>query len=263
MNMRLHIVMWLVAGIVVPVSARADHHAAMSSEDDGHSSLSAGVSVVAATFSPSQADQMFYAGDYEGVVPAVSWAMDRYAATASWAYYWLERNGQRYTGIGDAVAHGQVALIVGGDVHAGAMLSASMPTGAEVAGLGMGHPMVMPALWATWRLQRVQLSGSFGYSWAIGAGDHVHGMEPLVEPMNMSELTWSGGADVGLGAGVGVGARLSGGVPVGAMSGQDRMIGAARATWGSHRVETAAELQAGLAGDPFNLRAVFSTALRF
>ena len=87
-------------------------------------------------------------------------------------------------------------------------------------------------------------------------------MAPLVEPMNMSELTWSAGGAVALGGGVQVGSRLSGGVPV-ALSGQDRLIGSLRAAWGGYGVDTAAELQLGLAGDPFNIRAVLSTALRF
>jgi hypothetical protein len=41
------------------------------------------------------------------------------------------------------------------------------------------------------------------------------------------------------------------------------VIGAARAAWGNARVESAAELQVGLAGDPFTVRGIIETALRF
>lgn len=242
--------------------AHADHHDMARPDGDGESSFSAGVSVLTATFSPSLADQMYYEGSYQGVIPSLRWAMDRYGASLSWAYYWLDRNGASYNGVGDLVAHGQAALLVTHDAQAGAMLSASWPTGAETFGLGMGHPMLMPAVWGTWRLDRVELSGSAGYSWAVASGGHVHGMQPLVEPMNMSELTWGAAADVAVGGGVRLGARLAGGVPI-VQAGDDRMIGAVHAAWGVHRIDTAAELQVGLLGDPFNIRAVLSTALRF
>jgi hypothetical protein len=86
-------------------------------------------------------------------------------------------------------------------------------------------------------------------------------MWPLVEPMNMVEFTWSAGGDVALSDTVHTGARLSGGVPIG--NGDNRIIGALRVAWGQGRFSTAAELQAGIAGDPFNVRGVVSTALSF
>ncbi len=92
---------------------------------------------------------------------------------------------------------------------------------------------------------------------------HVHGMQPLVEPMNMSEITWSGQGDLAIASGVSAGARVSGGVPVHSLGGITRVIGALGVAWGTRRVETSAELQAGIAGDPFTIRAVFATALRF
>jgi hypothetical protein len=81
--------------------------------------------------------------------------------------------------------------------------------------------------------------------------------------MNMSEITWGGGGDVAVADDVRVGARVSGGVPVGALPGHERVEGAVRVAWGKGRVDTAAELQAGLVGDPFTVRGVVSTALRF
>jgi hypothetical protein len=236
---------------------------AMESGDTASSAYTASVSVLAATFSPSQSENMFYGGDYQGVVAGAGWADGPFAAGASWAYYHMLRNGAEQYGVGDFVVHGQYAIVSRHEVQAGVMLAASAPTGSDTYGFGMGHPMLMPAGYGAWRDGRFVLGASFGYSRGLASGEHVHGMAPLVEPMNMSELTWSGSGDVAIAAGVRAGARLSGGVPVGSMPGTDRVVGALRVAWGSGRVDTAAELQAGLAGDPFNIRGVVSTALRF
>ncbi|HEY0192711.1 MAG TPA: hypothetical protein VGC42_16440, partial [Kofleriaceae bacterium] len=74
-------------------------------------------------------------------------------------------------------------------------------------------------------------------------------------------VAWSAGADVEVGARVHVGGHLLGGVPIG--TGVNRVIGGGRVGWGTRRVSTGFELQAGLAGDPFSVRGVLETALRF
>ncbi len=243
--------------------ARADHHGMMMEHADGDaSSYTASVSLLAATFSPSLAENMFYGGSYQGVIAGGGWAMGPYAAGASWAYYRIIRNGIEYYGIGDFIVHGQVAWITRPDMQAGVALAASVPTGDDTFGFGMGHSMVMPAGYAAWHVRRLVLAASFGYSRALASVAHVHD-KVLVEPMNMQELTWSASGDIAVGAGMRAGVRASGGVPIASPDGSDRVIGAARVAWGSGRVDTAAELQAGLAGDPFNIRGVVSTALRF
>jgi hypothetical protein len=50
---------------------------------------------------------------------------------------------------------------------------------------------------------------------------------------------------------------------VGVAEGVERVIGALRVAWGEGRVDTAIEVQAGLAGDPFTVRGVLQTSLRF
>jgi hypothetical protein len=220
------------------------------------------ISLLAATFSPSYAAMMGYGGNYQGVVPAASWSRGSVSAGASWAYYRLERNGAEAYGIGDLVVHGQVSLLHAESAQAGLLAAVSTPTGHDAGGFGMGHAMAMPAAWGAWRSQWFRTNFSFGYSRALTTEMHAHGMAPLVEPMNMSELTWSGAGDVPIAGGVLAGARLSGGIPVGD-AGTNRIVGALRVAWGAGRVSTAAELQIGLAGDPFNIRGVVSTALRF
>jgi len=122
----------------------------------------------------------------------------------------------------------------------------------------------MPMAWATWHTGRFELRGSAGYTRAFGPMDDtmVHVMS-LVEPMNMSEVTWSGGGDYAITPALHAAARFAGGVPVGSMPGTDRVFGAGRVAWRHGGTETGAELQAGLVGDPFDIRAVVSTALTF
>lgn len=244
--------------------AHADHHGmAMEQRDTSSPSYTASVSLLGATFSPSQSDNMYYGGDYEAVVGGFAWSYDRVSAGASWAYYRMQRNGERQYGVGDLVASGQVALVQRHDLQTGVLAAISLPAGNEDIGLGMGHVMLMPAAYAASRLGAVAVTASLGYSRALASGGHVHGMAPLVEPMNMSELTWSLGADVPFAAGVHGGARIGGGLPIAAAMGTDRVVGALRIAWGSRNLDTGAELQAGLDGDPFTIRGVVSTALRF
>lgn len=239
--------------------ALADHHGMAMHEGAAGSNVTTGVSLLAASFGTS-----FYEGDYEGVVPAVAWSSKHWGAGASFPLYRLQENGRELYGQGDVVVHGQGTLIDAGSVSAGGMVAVSLPTGNGQQGFGMGHAMAMPALWATWALARVTLSGSAGYSRAIVGemSHHDHGPWPLVEPMNMSEISWSAGGTITLSSSTHAGARLSGGVPVGAV-GTDRLVGAVRFGWGAGRVESAAEIQAGLAGDPFTVRGVLETALHF
>jgi hypothetical protein len=228
----------------------------MESRGGSESSFGAGLSLVAASFSTN------YIGDYQGVVPAVGWSMDKVSAGASIGLYRLNENGRQYYGPGDLVVHGQAALVARETVHGGMMLAVSAPTGDRQIGLGMGHVMAMPALWASWTHDRVTLSGSGGFGRALATISHDHGMWPLVDPMNTSELTWSVGGDLAVTRDVHVGARVNGGVPV-IDPGINRVVAAARVAWVSGRVDTAAELQAGLAGDPFSVRGVVETALHF
>ncbi len=263
MNVRRRIGCALLLGCLAPAVARADHHEMAMPSDDGSLSYDVSVSVVAASFSPSGAADMPYGGDYQGVATSASVSVDRYAAGASWAYYRLLRNGLEQYGVGDLVAHGQVMLYRDDELQAGLIAAVSAPTGDEITGFGMGHTMLMPAAWGTWHRDRLILTGSAGYSRALSMGGHVHGMAPIVDPMNMSEITWSGSGDVAIGDGVRAGVRLTGGIPVAVTMGTDRVVGAIRVAWGEGRVNTAAELQAGLAGDPFNIRGVVQTSLRF
>jgi hypothetical protein len=248
--------LWITGLLLLSVgSARADH--AHTVDHDGKGAFGAGVTMLAASF-----DTMLYSGNYEGIVPAVHWANERFAAGANVALYRLEKNGAGFYGLGDAVVHGQATLAGGHHAHVGVVAGVSVPLGDASRGMSMGHPMVMPALFGVIEYGRVEVSGTAGYSRAIGGqSDHDHGMWPIVEPMNMQELTWSAGGSYALTSKIDAGARLSGAVPIG--SGDNRVIGAVRIGWDSGRFATAASLEAGIVGDPFTLRGVVSTAMSF
>jgi hypothetical protein len=235
--------------------ARADHsHAGHHSNE---SVFGAGLTIVAASY-----DSLLYTGNYQGIVPQVTWANQRFAAGVNASLYRVEENGASYYGPGDIVAHGQVALVGGEHARAGVVAAVSAPVGDDRHGLGMGHPMVMPAAFGTWMHDRIALSATAGYSRALG-GDtgHDHGMWPIVEPMNRTEVTWSTAGEVAITPQITCGARFSGGIPIG--DGDHRIVGAVRFGWGARRFATAAELQAGIVGDPFNVRGVLSTTWSF
>jgi hypothetical protein len=247
---------WISCSLLLSAgTARADH---AHTVETGRSAFGAGVAVVAASF-----DTTLYSGNYEGIVPSLHWSNERFAAGTSVALYRLEKNGVGFYGTGDAVVHGQARIVGDHTARVGVVAAVSVPIrNNELRGMSMDHPMLMPALFGAYVIDRVELSATAGYSRAIGSStDHDHGMWPLVEPMNMQELTWSAAGRYAITPAIETGARLSGGVPIG--NGDHRLVGAILVGWKSRRLTTAAELQAGLAGDPFILRGVVSTTLTF
>jgi hypothetical protein len=241
--------------------ARAEHDMASMSEahHGGGSTVSAGISIEAARF-----DNVSYLGSHQGITPSVSWTISRFGVAAALGMYHLTKNGLSAYGIGDAMFTGHAAIITAGALETGLALHMMVPTGSELKGFGMGHVMAMPSAWATWQLHPVVVNASLGYGRALadlGGAEHNHGPAPLVDPMNMQELTWSGGADVDVVDRVRIGGRVLGAMPIG--TGTDRLIGAGRLAWGTPRLSTSFEVQLGIVGDPFTVRGVVETALRF
>lgn len=252
-----------IAALVATTSVSyAEHHHGMEHHhgegDEDRSSFGADVSLVAASF-----ETMSYVGNYQGVIPALRWASARFGAGANVSMYRLEKNGAAVWGAGDVMIHGQVTLVGNMHAQAGIVAGVSAPLGNETSGLSMGHVMIMPSAFGSWTSGRVTLAGTAGYGRALGEmSGHDHGPWPLVEPMNMSEVMWSAGGDYAIVPAVRAGLRASGGIPL-VDAGDNRIVGTARVAWRTGPVENAAELQAGLAGDPFTVRGVVSTALSF
>ena len=249
----------LVLGVVAPGVARAEHD-----HGGGHhqpvepvSSFGAGVGLVAARY-----DTKVYVGDYQGILPAVSWTRGRFGASASVGAYRLVENGLTRYGMSDVVLTAQATLVEGRGAMLGIAVPVSLPVGDHVTGFGMGHVMVMPAVWASGAVRRVRVGGSVGYGRAIGGeADHDHGSWPIVDPMNLQEITWTANAYLPLASGLQAGVKMSGGVPIG--DGRNRVTGGVRVIWTQSTVETAFEVQAGFAGDPFILRGLLESAVHF
>jgi hypothetical protein len=240
-------------------TAFAQHHHEMEpAADADRNAFGAGVALVAASFETQE-----YGGNYQGILPSVRWSRPRYGAAVTAGLYRLAENGAEVYGLGDLTVHGQATLVGDRRTSAGVIAGVTAPIGNDQRGMGMGHTMVMPALYGATMISFVEVVATAGYSRAIGADSHHdHGPWPLVEPMLMSEISWSGGGDVRVTPDFRAGGRLSGGIPVGG-PGSTRVVGALRASWRTGRVESSAELQGGLAGDPFTVRGVVSTALSF
>lgn len=197
------------------------------------------------------------------MLPSVQWSRPCYGVAASASVYRIEENGAEYYEAGDVLAHGRFNVVGDARLSAGVVMGVSAPTGNERHGTGMGHPMVMPAVYGVAAHNRFTANATLGYSRAMGGDmDHDHGSWPIVEPMMVSEISWSVGGDVAIVPAASVGVRFAGGIPAGSM-GNARAQGGMRVAWHAGRVVSAAELQLGLAGDPFTVRGVVSTALSF
>jgi hypothetical protein len=215
--------------------------------------------VIGATY-----DQRLFAGDYQGVIAGVRVARGRFAGAVSVPAYRLSKNGLAATGIGDVLVHVHARAIARGDVSAGAMAMVMLPTGDGEAGFGMGHVMLMPELWGSLARGRATLFASAGLGYAIGGNAHAEhggGMWPIVDPMNAIEVTYGATAMVSVAPTLAIGVRGVGGVPVG--DGDHRLAAGVRVAWRAGRVETSAEMLAGVLGDPYGIRGVVEVAVRF
>ncbi|HEV7558882.1 MAG TPA: hypothetical protein VGO00_25595, partial [Kofleriaceae bacterium] len=196
--------------LAASTAARADHDGMHMAADEPTQAVTAGLSVLAASF-----DSEFYGGSYEGVMPSLRWSYGRFGAGTSLAFYRLEANGLDTNGIGDVMGDVDMRIASTPTASLSVMLGFSLPTGDDLHGYGMGHVMAMPMLVGTWTHARVTLTASGGFGRALtDLGSHDHGMWPLVEPMNMSEVTFGGGGDVAIAGGIHAGLRVAGGVPV-------------------------------------------------
>lgn len=250
-----------------PALAQHDHHhhtdhadhapAAGDAPVDEPRPFELGVIIVGGRF-----DQTFYEGDYAGASVGLGWRHGRVGLHVSLPAYRLRKNGATVDGLGDVTVGVDALAYRRGAVTAGVTVGASLPTGDAMAGLGMGHTMLMPLAWVSRDGARTSVGASLGWCGAIdGEGAHDHGAWPLVEPMSSSELMGDVRVDRALAGSFRGSARVLYAVPTG--DDPVRVAGAIGGTWRGARADTGAELQAGLAGDPFTLRALITSAVRF
>lgn len=246
----------VLAALSAPAYADHGHHQA----EPAAQSLTASIGAIAASYR-----SRFYEGHYQGGSLGVAWSRGRFEVAARGIAYQIDRNGKTYRGFGDTKVHGAARLFERGGFHAGAHLMVMAPTGDAVSGLGMGHWMLMPAAWASYAQRVVTVNGSLGYARGIGGEDvhaeHGGGGWPLVEPMSFSEITFDAMAMVPVARSLAIGAHVLGAMPLD--DDETRVIGGARISWRAGRIETLAEAQAGIAGDPVRFRGLVSTAMTF
>jgi len=251
--------------LAAPRRASAQHHHDEPAVWSTTGTFSASLGLQAAGF-----DTPLYTGSYQAVVPTLGWTGRGLALFAMLGLYHVEENGRRVYGVGDVMVTGRATLVTRDTLALGVALHASVPTGVQVDGLGMGHVMMMPSLWGSARHGALTLDASAGYSRALvalGGAHHDHGAWPLVDPMAMQELTWGAGASVDLGACVAscvrVGANVLGAQPFGVAMTTPRISAAARLSWGTPRFVTAMEVATGIAGDPFTIRGGVTGSVQF
>lgn len=257
---RLRLAAVIVLALSAPAPADHQHHHHHDEPVQPTSSLTATIGALAASY-----ESRLYEGDYQGGSLGVAWSYGRFEVAARGLAYQIDRNGKTYRGFGDLMVHGAVRAYEAGAFSAGAHLMVMAPTGDAMSGLGMGHWMLMPAAWSAYAQRFVTVSGSLGYARGIG-GEDAHaehgggGAWPLVDPMSFSEITFDATAMFPIATSVAVGARVLGAMP---LDDDLRAIGAARISWRAGRIETLAEAQAGIAGDPVKLRGLVSTSMTF
>ncbi len=261
---RLALAVALAATATLGTRAHAEHDHAQHQHQQGAApagaalALSASLGGVAATYR-----QRLYTGEYAGGTVGVGAAYGRFVLMATLTGYQLARNGAEQSGLGDTMVHGGVTVVTRGAVAGGVQLMVMVPTGDDMAGLGMGHLMAMPAVWLAARLPAVSLDATVGYARGIGdASAHAeHGSWPIVAPMSFSELTAEGTALAALASTLDAGVHGTLAIPTG--ESPTRATAGIRIRWRAGRVETTADLQTGLAGDPFRVRGTLATAVRF
>jgi hypothetical protein len=197
------------------------------------------------------------AGHYEGVTLAGGWRWDRATVSVAVPSYRIESDVRTTAGLGDASVDATATLLRRDAIDAGVGLGLALPTGDREAGLGMGHAMIVPALWTRARAGRVSLESSVLVGHMLGDDPHFHHHAPgiTVNPMSPVEA----GATLELGVAVAprwtpnVSAAI--GVPLDD-GGTTRAVVGAGLRWDvARRWHVDGEILAPVVGDPFTVRA--------
>ena len=246
-------------------AALAQHCHVPPPSEPGQLGVSVDVSSEFATYQNSR-----YEGEYQGLTLSGAWEQRWARLKASLPAYRLTRNGPATHGLGDVFAEVRVPFARNEDDTrvSGLALAATLPTGDAARDLGMGHVMLMPALWTTWSGQQAFVSAQVGYGRALASLATAHhggaSTGAIVNPMNPSEV------ELALAGGVNVSEQLRfrggayGAVPVAVPEGEARAaffagVDLVIESW--FHVGTEGHLP--LAGDPFLAKIVVAAGTRF
>ncbi|MET0342967.1 MAG: hypothetical protein ABW252_18315 [Polyangiales bacterium] len=211
-------------------------------------------------------------GNYQGFYAGFAYRQPWWGAELRVPTYRLQQQERAATfGLGDIVlsASGTALKLRDDTIQLGAELPLMLPTGSASRSLGMGHPMLMPALWLLLDLEPVVIRAQLGYGRVLGGGDmdhhHHEGVMrvPLVNPMNRSEIEHALIVSLGLARGTSVHLSWLGAAPVDDPQGVNRQVLAAGASARFDPIELGFELQRPVAGDPFFMRLVLELTATF
>jgi hypothetical protein len=248
----------LIFSALVPAraSAQSCHMPALRDTRDG--SYRVELMGVAATYHTSD-----YVGEYQGALARAAYQHPWFFVDAALPAYRLVRNGQKLSGVGDVSLDGGVNLwrSEGGALTGGIELAATLPTGSERHGLGMGHVMLMPGLFTRLQQENLTVTVQLAYARSVidPASMHMHGMQmtgPLVNPMNMQELENALALSYALHPKFWLLARTLGAVPMASPGGQARQVVALGVQALAGPVDVSFEFQAPIVGTPFDQRTV-------
>ena len=250
--------------------AKADHDHAHMHDDDGASggAMPEAPSVrLTGTFGLSAASfsNMLYVGDYEGARVGLAAARGPFELGVELAAYRLRKNGLLRHGLGDLATRASWTAIETRGASLGIMAMAGFPTGSATDGFGMGHVMMMGHAFGTLTAGRTTFVGAFGYARSLGGGaahaKHGGGSWPLVDPMTASEIVASISIERVLSRAFFAGVGVSYAEPLDI--GDRRAIVDAGVGWRRGRYTTRGLFQAGIAGEPFDLRGSMTVSAGF
>jgi hypothetical protein len=217
--------------------------------------------------------------DYQGVLLGLGYARAPLEAAVVLPAYRLDAGAGAEVGLSDLLLDVRAALIGAYHDHAdhhdhlqaGLELAATLPTGDEDIGLGMGHVMLMPGLFVRVHDAHAALLLQAGYGRALterghaagnGRDVHAHGaLGSLVDPMSDSELEAGLTISVRASARYALLATLAAATPIATEGGRARASigGGGSAALGP--LSLALVLELPMAGDAFEQRVTLSATL--
>lgn len=208
-------------------------------------------------------------GDYQGALLGAVWQRDWASLALSLPLYRLHQGSTRVIGPGDLAVQGQARVLGDARFGAGILAGAGLPTGNATDRLGMGHVMAMGGLFGNAPLAALDLLASVTLAGALLSDEsqhshaHAHVLGgPLVNPMNRLEVGGALQASLALADALDVYALGLLAVPI-VKRGTSRVEAGpgARLALGAWSLD--AELQFGLLGHPFQVRALAGAAYAF
>jgi hypothetical protein len=251
----------VVTGFVSPQLARAQScHATSLRPTSSASDLSYRVSLSGVFGNFITATTV---GEYQGIFASASVSHPWFAAEVALPVYRIAQTGSHAYGFGDLAlnARGNLYRSQDGEFIAGPELAATLPTGDADASLGMGHVMLMPGAFLGWQANQISLFAQLAYGVALMGSSHAHhhmGPEPIVNPMNKSELTHAIGASFALRPSLRVTGRWMGATTLFDHAGAAREIVAPGLQLIMGAFDASLEVQVPIVGNPFTTRTVIS-----